>query len=72
MNRFLKIIFVILALLVISPIDPVSEIATGPLGLIDDVFYVILDLLIFFYLKKQGKSVIPARPGAPPDPKRID
>lgn len=71
MNRFLKILFVILALLVISPIDPVSEIAVGPFGFIDDVFYVILDLIIFFYLKKQGKSVISARPGSKPDPQRI-
>ena len=42
----LWILFGAFILLIISPIDFIPELTTGPVGLIDDVVYGIVDLLI--------------------------
>lgn len=60
----------VLTLLIISPFDALPEAVLGPLGLLDDLGYGILDIALLLYIRhqKQQGSRLPGQ--APLDPKK--
>lgn len=64
---------VVLTLLIISPFDALPEAVLGPLGLLDDLGYGVLDiiLLVYIYHKKKQDQLTAGGPGLDPD-KKID
>ncbi len=45
----------LLTVLIISPVDPFPEMFAGPIGLLDDLGYGILDIILLLYIRHKKK-----------------
>ncbi len=63
---------VILTVLIFSPVDLLPEWFLGPLGLLDDLGYGILDIILLLYINHRQRQG--ALPGTPPldSAKKVD
>lgn len=60
----------LLTLLIISPVDPIPEMFAGPIGLLDDLGYGILDIILLLYIRHKNKleeQQAAGKPGLDPD-----